>query len=450
MGFKLILAGLVFFFNPCINIVDILPDFIGCILISIGLYKLSDIEDRFYDARKIINYLIPIYILKFFLSFALTVSWKDGLLPFTFAFSVGEIILMIFFSAALFGAIENMANLHDGEKHLTPAGNLCKVSVVFAIIKNVLAFIPEGFVIFTQDADLNLSYNPKPAQTLLQAKPFVVLFFTLVVLVAGIYYLAENIKFFGAVSKDKAFINNLSNIYKERILENEKLMNRRSFNRFIILMIIGAILLLDLIVDAVNILPDVAAYVLMIFAVITLGERISTTDKKRIFAIFIPLCVISLITAALRSVLDMGVNYTMGYESYMVSRNILVENGQGIFFGALLSAIEGTAAAVFIVYILKIANKFIVAKTGKAYSVIYTGISASLVAISGVYSLIAPVVKAFCYSKYINDNVNFAAYKGISDGWELAQGYANIALIISVALLVHSIVKIKRKVDIEL
>ena len=47
MGFKLILAGLVFFFNPCINLVDIFPDFIGCILISAGLYKLADMEKSF-------------------------------------------------------------------------------------------------------------------------------------------------------------------------------------------------------------------------------------------------------------------------------------------------------------------------------------------------------------------------------------------------------------------
>lgn len=450
MGFKLILAGLVFFFNPCINLVDIFPDFIGCILISAGLYKLADIEDRFAYARKISNYLIPIYVAKFLLSFMLMARWKDGLLPFTFAYSVGEIILMIVFSVSLFGAIENMANLYDGEKHITASGNLCKVSIIFAIIKNALAFIPEAFVLVRQDPDLNLSYNARPSQTLLQAKPFVILFFTLIVLVAGIYFLSENIKFFGAISKDKKFIKNLSDIYSERILENEKLMNRRAFFKFIVLMIIGSLLLLDLVVDAVNILPDVIAYAVMLWGMLSLGDRVELKDKRRIFALFIPLCVISVIAAGVRVWLDMGVNYMMGYESYLVSRNILIENGSAIALGAVLSAIEGALAAIFVVYILKSVNRFYREKTGGGYSIKYTAISVTFVAISGVYSYITPVIKAYCYGRYIDDTVKNMALKTLSDNWELAQGYSNIALIISVVLLVHSLIKINRKADIEL
>ncbi|MBE6623907.1 MAG: hypothetical protein E7621_06980 [Ruminococcaceae bacterium] len=450
MGFKLILAGLVFFFNPCINLVDILPDFIGCILISAGLCKLADIEDRFAYARKIINYLIPIYIGKLLLSFMLTARWKDGLLPFTFAYSVGEIILMIVFSVSLFGAIENMANLHDGEKHLTASGNLCKVSIIFAVIKNILAFIPEAFVLVRQDPDLNLSYNARPSQTLLQAKPFVILFFTLVVLVAGIYFLSENIKFFGAISKDRKFIKNLSDIYSERILENEKLMNRRAFFKFIVFMIIGSLVLLDLVVDAVNILPDVFSYSVMLWGMFSLGNRIELKDKRRITALFIPLCVISVISAGVRIWLDMGVNYMMGYESYLVSRNILIENGSAIALGTVLSAAEGALAVVFIGYILRSANKFYKEKTGAGYSSKYTVVSATLVAISGVFSYITPIVKAYCYGRYIDNTVKNMAFKTFSDNWELAQGYANIALIISVALLVHSVIKINRKADIEL
>ena len=113
MGFRLIFAGLIFFFNPCINIFDILPDFIGCILISAGLLRLADVEDRFYSARRIVNRMIPIYILKLFLSVCLTVSWKSGLLPFTFIYSVGEIILNVLLFANLYGGIEYMANLQD-------------------------------------------------------------------------------------------------------------------------------------------------------------------------------------------------------------------------------------------------------------------------------------------------------------------------------------------------
>lgn len=450
MGFRLILAGLVFFFNPCINLVDILPDFIGCILLSAGLYKLADIEDRFATARKTVNYLIPIYIAKFLLSFMLSARWKDGLLPFTFVYAVGEIILMIILCTSLYGAIEYMANLHDGEKHLSASGNLCKISVIFAVIKNALAFIPEAFVLAKQDADVNLSFNAKPSQTLMEAKPFVVAFFTLIVLVIGVYFLIENIKFFTKLSKDKVFVKNLSDIYSERILENEKLMNRRSFFKFVLLMIIGSVLILDLVVDAVNILPDVFAYSVMLSAVFCLGNRVETKDKKKLVLLFIPLCVISLVAAGVRVSFDMGVNHTMGYESYMVSRNTLVESGTAITIGAILSAAEGALAAVFVGFILGAVNKFYSSKTRDILPKKYTVFAMSLAAIAGVYSYITPVIKAYCYSQYINDTLKNIHYKDLSDTWELAQGYSNIALIISVALLIHSFIRIKRKADIEL
>ena len=166
--------------------------------------------------------------------------------------------------------------------------------------------------------------------------------------------------------------------------------------------------------------------------------------------LFIPLCVISLVAAGVRVSFDMGVNHTMGYESYMVSRNIFVESGAGVTLGAVLSGFEGILAVIFIVYILKAVNKFYKAKTGSVFSVKYTAIAATLAAISGVYSYITPVIKAYCYGMYIDDTVKNMAYKTLSDNWELVQGYSNIALIISVALLVHSFIKINRKADIEL
>ena len=450
MGFKLILAGLVFFFNPCINIVDILPDFIGCILISAGLYKLADIEDRFATARKTVNYLIPIYIAKFLLSFLLTAKWKDGLLPFTFVYAVGEIILMIVFCVSLYGAIEYMANLHDGEKHLAASGSVCKISIIFAVLKNVLAFIPEAFVLSKQDADINLSFNAKPTQALMQAKPYVVLFFSFIVLVAGIYFLVENAKFFGAVAKDKVFVKNLSDIYSERILENEKLMNRRSFFKFTVLMIVGSLLLLDLIVDAVNVIPDVIAYSVMFSALITLGKRISPADKTKVTSVFIPLCIVSLISTAARTWFDMGVNYTMGYESYMVSRNTLVENGSAVFTGAVLSAVEGVISVLFVLAIIKAANSFYKENVGSLLPSRYSAISMALVGISSLFSFITPLIKAEYFCKFINDTFKYAHYEQLSERWELIQGYSNIALIISVVLLVHSFIRIRRKVDIEL
>ena len=46
---SLIFAGLLFFFNPCVNMLDLLPDFIGAILIITGLSKMYMYNANFED-----------------------------------------------------------------------------------------------------------------------------------------------------------------------------------------------------------------------------------------------------------------------------------------------------------------------------------------------------------------------------------------------------------------
>ena len=52
MGLTLIMIGFAFFFLPNLSIIDIFPDFIGCIFIMRGLYKLADLTPGLADAKK--------------------------------------------------------------------------------------------------------------------------------------------------------------------------------------------------------------------------------------------------------------------------------------------------------------------------------------------------------------------------------------------------------------
>ena len=54
MGIAYILAGVFFLFNPNINVVDVLPDFIGYLLIYRGLFHASFLSDNLRQARDLI------------------------------------------------------------------------------------------------------------------------------------------------------------------------------------------------------------------------------------------------------------------------------------------------------------------------------------------------------------------------------------------------------------
>ena len=52
MGFLLLCFFPIFFFNPVVGVIDILPDFIGYIFVLTALSKLRDVSDKFEDAFK--------------------------------------------------------------------------------------------------------------------------------------------------------------------------------------------------------------------------------------------------------------------------------------------------------------------------------------------------------------------------------------------------------------
>ena len=62
--FGMVFAGLVFFFNPNINLFDILPDALGALFIYFGLKKAADAGSYFDDVRRISFYMIWLYIVK--------------------------------------------------------------------------------------------------------------------------------------------------------------------------------------------------------------------------------------------------------------------------------------------------------------------------------------------------------------------------------------------------
>ena len=51
-GLWLISAGMIFLSNPCINIIDVLPDVIGILLILAGIRKYADLLPGLYDAKR--------------------------------------------------------------------------------------------------------------------------------------------------------------------------------------------------------------------------------------------------------------------------------------------------------------------------------------------------------------------------------------------------------------
>ena len=65
LGFMSIALASIFFFNANINIIDILPDIIGYIIISIALVSLSFLNEDIDKAGRFFRYMIIVEACKF-------------------------------------------------------------------------------------------------------------------------------------------------------------------------------------------------------------------------------------------------------------------------------------------------------------------------------------------------------------------------------------------------
>ena len=119
----LIFAGLLFFALPNFNLLDIMPDFIGAILIMSGLSKMYMYDGNFEDARKSAKFLLWVSVLRLVFCFwSASGGRRDYLLPFTFIICVLEAIYMIALFKGLYLGLEYTL-MRAGSERLTKKTN---------------------------------------------------------------------------------------------------------------------------------------------------------------------------------------------------------------------------------------------------------------------------------------------------------------------------------------
>lgn len=159
-------VGILFLLNPMIGIYDILPDFIGCLLLIIGIGNGSYIIEKLGSAKRWFLYGLLISAVKFALSFADIESVHTLPLTLTFTFSIIEIIVYIpafrsFFSGFDYATMrlggseilsigkkngyytDEHGVRQFGEINVDVTGKLCTASQIFIVIRSVGAMLPE-------------------------------------------------------------------------------------------------------------------------------------------------------------------------------------------------------------------------------------------------------------------------------------------------------------------
>ena len=286
MKYGYILAGLFFLINPNISIVDILPDFIGIFLLMHGLEPARAVSPDMDDALQRFQTLFRISVAKFCCMPLLAVignSEKTFILVFTFAFSLLELIFMLYAFGALFASFSSLGIRLGGkgmEKGLT---GVRLQTWIFTAFRAFFTTIPElsnlpgtdeGYIGSVTEG----GFNPFAAyRTLLYACN---IFF---VLLSGILFILLWARYLHRIRKDVSFAAALADAIRQDSSDRRPFYRRTAATglRFFCL---ACVLTSCFITDGVNIIPAFAGGIFLICAFTVLGRMQPDMKRLRPFA----------------------------------------------------------------------------------------------------------------------------------------------------------------------
>lgn len=276
VGFGMVFAGLVFFFNPNIQLFDLLPDGIGALLIYFGLKHAAEAGAYFDDARKISFSLIWLYVIKTALAVSL-LRYPANALPYTFLSGVAETVFLIPFFTKLYDGFEYASMRSADGSTAAYVKDVRVLSVLFVVCRSLFAFLPEILELLQQNDELDLSANASYRMPIIRLKPYVELFCVTIVFILGIWYLLRMRSFFARVKKDAILAGYLNDLYQKAHENDRALYASRTFGASLVLLAASAVFVVDFTLDGYDFLPDL----LGVLCVLAAFGTLSHFDKRK-------------------------------------------------------------------------------------------------------------------------------------------------------------------------
>lgn len=259
MNYSLIIAGLFFLFNPEVNILDILPDFIGIILIMRGFRPMTAISAAAEDTyRNFSRYLAVSAVKAAALIPMISVASSDPsfYMLFTLVFGVLELIFAIPAFTGLWETVSDSAELAGAPlpQGFRAAGGF---TAVFLILRSFFALAPELVYLYIIQED-GAVYPLAPYKTVL------VMICLIIGLIVGIVWFICTSRVFSALKRNKALALDITRRISEVRITLAGTV-KKVVPKLGLYIRIAAFFTVPFCIDGIPTLPLVVASVLMIF-----------------------------------------------------------------------------------------------------------------------------------------------------------------------------------------
>ncbi|HAN20903.1 MAG: hypothetical protein A2Y15_04520 [Clostridiales bacterium GWF2_36_10] len=255
-------VGMFFLINPLLNVVDVLPDFFGYLIIYIGASKLAMLNGRLESALKKLQYLIVISALKLAITYSVISSAVDyDRLLAAFCFAIVELLLLVITAFEFFEGYEYLIIHNEGKKTASLIPNVRFLTTLFFSFKIVLSVVPELYAFIETRQQIDVS-NFQFLNSLQSTRGLVTAFCLFIVLILGIIWYVNIIRMLSTTKNDEELNKKLTDRYNNEFIAYPEKQNLKSLKFGLYIALLGCIFFFDITVDGVRILPTAMAIVL--------------------------------------------------------------------------------------------------------------------------------------------------------------------------------------------
>ncbi len=374
-----VIFALVMLFNPNVNLIDILPDFIGYFILYSAFGFAADAAPHFAEARGAFLKLAFINLAKLpsLLIIALVRQSNtldnDVVALFALCFLVIELIFLIPAIKNIFEALFYLGERSDAESlirndSVISTDSLRSLTFVFLVLKTALATLPE-FLQLSRNVD---SGSGTSFVTGSRYYPWAVLASFVLCAVVGIIWLCRAVKYVKSVKSEGKFFDALVLVAGNKApAEFERSRVLKSIRITSVIIILALLFSFDIIFDnykGINLLPPFVFSILLFIASMrmTAHTTVSTATKR------------ALIISGAASMLISTVNYFMtvafieehGYSALLDAKNIDAQKAYQLI--EYVSIAETAAAIALVICFIAVMNSYTdnhigIPKTSESY-----------------------------------------------------------------------------------
>ena len=327
-----------FMFNPYISIVDPLPDFIGYIILSASLVKLSMLSEGIAQARRAFEKMILIdgaKLLALVWVFGIDVASErnSSLLLWSFVFGLFEVAFLAPSFIKLFDGFGELGNFHvntaiHGSKYVNGKSYTEKLrgfSVFFVVFRAIMTLLPELSALGSTSAIENSN-----SIDLYRYIGVMRGFCFIPALIIGIVWLNHSVRYIARIRKDTVFCESVAISYREKVMPKEGIFVIRNVKIATWFFVAAMALTIDIKLDEVNLIPDILVIAALIPAFVYLS-RSTRINKKSLLSLSVAYALTSVLTVLTK------VYYEENYFTY----NAMTRSSEA--FGAYLVYIASVA-----------------------------------------------------------------------------------------------------------